>query len=84
MRDLKKAGPSVHTSLSLLHELKVKENLCIDKVKEAELVLHVCTASITQQSIKRLQVELSSQQEASSALRTQIEGVIAERSSLRK
>ena len=33
---------------------------------------------------KRLQVELTSQQEASSALQAQLEGVIAERNSLKK
>ena len=44
------------------------------------------TASITkpQESIKRLQVELSFEQEASSAHQTQIEGVTTECSSLRK
>ena len=39
LKDLKKAGPFVHTSLSSLHELKAKENSCINKAKEAELAL---------------------------------------------
>ena len=54
-------GPSVHASLSSLRELRVKETLCINKVKEAELTLQVRVTSITQlqESIKRLQVELT-------------------------
>jgi len=46
----------------------------------------VRVTSITQlqESIKRLQVELTSQQEVSSALQFQIEGFIAERNSLKK
>nr|POE96638.1 hypothetical protein CFP56_62990 [Quercus suber] len=55
LRDLKKAGPSIHASLSSLHELRAKENSCINKAKEAE-----------------------------SALQAQLEGVTAERYSLRK
>ena len=39
LRDLKKAGPSVHASLSSLHELRVKENSCINKAKETESAL---------------------------------------------
>ena len=39
LRDLKKAGPSVHASLSLLRELRVKENSCINKAKETESAL---------------------------------------------
>ena len=68
LRDLKKTGPSVHSSLSSLHELRIKENSCINKGKEAELALQVHVTSITQfqESIKRLQVELASKQEASS------------------
>ena len=86
MRDLKEARPSVHTSLSSLHELRVKENSCIDKAKEVESALQVRATLITQlqESIKRLQVELSPQQEASFALQAQIEGVTVEHSSLRK
>ena len=48
LRDLKKVGPSVHTSLSSLHDLKVKENSCINKAKEAESALQVHATSITQ------------------------------------
>jgi len=48
LRDLKKAGPSIHTSFSLLHELRDKENLYIDEAKEAESDLQVHVASITQ------------------------------------
>ena len=39
LRDLKKAGPSVHASLSSLRELRVKENSCINKAKETESAL---------------------------------------------
>ena len=72
--------------MSSLHELRVKENSCIDKAKEVESALQVRAALITQlqESIKRLQVELSPQQEASFALQAQIEGVTVEHSSLRK
>ena len=86
MKDLKKVGPSVHASLSSLREFRVKETLCINKVKEAELTLQVRVTSITQlqESIKRLQVELTPQQEASSTFQTQIEGVTAEHNSLKK
>ena len=38
-RDLKKAGPFVHASLSSLRELRVKENSCINKAKETESAL---------------------------------------------
>ena len=56
LRDLKKAGPSVHTSLSSLRELGAKENSCINKAKEVESALQVHATSITQlqESIKRL------------------------------
>ena len=37
LRDFKKVGPSVHTSLSSLHDLRVKENSCINKAKEAKI-----------------------------------------------
>ena len=49
-------------------------------------MLQVHVTSITQllESINKLQVELSSQQEASPALQTQIEGVIIECKSLRE
>ena len=79
-------GPSIHASLSSLCEFRVNETLCINKVKEAELTLQVRVTSITQlqESIKRLQVELTPQQEASSTLQTQIEGVTAEHNSLKK
>ena len=36
LRDLKKARPPIHASLSLLRKLKVKENSYIDKAKETE------------------------------------------------
>nr|POE60169.1 hypothetical protein CFP56_45112 [Quercus suber] len=80
LRDLKKAGPSIYASLSLLCELRVKENSYINKVKETKLALQVCVTSITQfqESINRLQVELTSHQEASSDLQAQLEGVIVE------
>ena len=39
LRDLKKAGPSVHASLSSFRELRVKENSCINKAKETESAL---------------------------------------------
>nr|POE81724.1 hypothetical protein CFP56_58991 [Quercus suber] len=39
LRDLKKARLSIHTSLSSLRELRVKENSCINRAKEAELAL---------------------------------------------
>ena len=86
LRDLKKAGPSVHASLSSLRELRVKENSCINKAKEIGSALEVHSASITQLQdfIKKIQVELTSQQEASSVLQTQLEGVTTERNSLRK
>ena len=86
MKDLKKARPSVHASLSSLSELRVKENSCINKAKEVESALQVRVTSITQlqESIKRLQVELTSQQEISSALQAQLKGVTAERNSLKK
>ena len=79
MRDLKKAGPSIHASLFSLYELRVKENSCINKAKEIESALQVHITSITQlqESISKLQAELTSQQEASSDFQTQLEGVIA-------
>ncbi|XP_065621464.1 ubiquitin C-terminal hydrolase 12 isoform X1 [Quercus suber] len=86
LRDLKKAGPSVHASLSSLRKLRDKESSCINKAKETESALEVHGTSITQlqESINRLKVELTSKQEANSALQAQLEGVTAERSSLRK
>ena len=48
LRDLKKAGPSIHASLSSLRELRVKENSCINKEKEAKSALQVHVTSITQ------------------------------------
>ena len=86
LRDLKKAGPSVHASLSSLCELRAKESSCINKAKETESALEVYGTSITQlqESINRLKVELTSKQEVNSALQAQLEGVTAERSSLRK
>ena len=86
LRDLKKAGPSVHASLSSLRELRAKESSCINKAKETESALEVHGTSITQlqESINRLKVELSSKQEVNSALQAQLEGVTAEHSSLRK
>ena len=86
LRDLKKAGPSVHASLSSLRELRAKESSCINKAKETESALEVYGTSITQlqESINRLKVELTSKQEVNSALQAQLEGVTAERSSLRK
>ena len=70
LRDLKKARPSVHASLPSLRELRVKENSRLNKAKETKSTLQVHVTSITQlqESINRLQVELTSQQEASSAL----------------
>ena len=41
LRDLKKAGPSVHASLSSLCELRAKESSSINKAKEIELALEV-------------------------------------------
>ena len=56
LRDLKKAGPSVHASFSSFHELRVKKNSCIDKAKETESTLQVHGTSNTQlqESINRL------------------------------
>ena len=56
LRDLKKAGPSVHASLSSLHELRVKENSYINKAKETKSALEVRSTSITwlQESINKL------------------------------
>ena len=86
MRDLKKAGPCVHASLSSLRELRVKKNSCINKAKEAESALQVRVTSITQlqESINKLLVEITSQQEASSAFQAQLEGVTIEPNSLKK
>ena len=86
MRDLKRAGPSIHASLSSLHELRAKESSYINKVKETKSTLEVHGTSITQlqESINRHQVELTSKQEVSFAFQAQLEGVIAEHSSLRK
>ncbi|XP_030962284.1 ubiquitin carboxyl-terminal hydrolase 12-like isoform X2 [Quercus lobata] len=86
LRDLKKAGSSVHSSLSSLRELRAKESSCINKAKETESALEVHGTSITQlqESINRLKVELTSKQEVNSALQAQLEGVTAERSYLRK
>ena len=80
------AGPSIHASLSSLRELRVKENFCINKAKEIGSALEVHSALITQLQdfIKKIQVELTSQQEASSVLQIQLEGVTIERNSLRK
>ncbi|KAL4599353.1 hypothetical protein ACB092_11G120600 [Castanea dentata] len=79
LRDLKRAGPSIHASLSSLRELRAKESSCINKVKETVSALEVHGTSIAQ-----LQVELASKQEVSSALQAQLEDVTVERSSLRK
>ena len=86
LRDLKNVGPSIHASLSSLMELRVKENSCINKAKEVESALQVHVTSIIQlqESIKRLQVELTSQQEASSTLQTQLEGVTTKCNPLKK
>ena len=48
------------------------------------LQVHVTSITQLQESIKRRQVELTSQQEASSALQAQLEGVIAKCNSLKK
>ena len=86
MKDLKEVGPSVHASLSSLHELRAKESSCINKVKETESALEVHGTSITQlqESIYRLQVELTSKKGANSAFQAQLKGVTAERNSLRQ
>ena len=47
LRDLKKAGPFIHASLSSLRELRAKESSCINKVKETESALGVHDTSIT-------------------------------------
>ena len=46
--------------------------------------MRVTSITQLQESIKRLQVELTSQQEISSALQAQLKGVTAERNSLKK
>ena len=46
--DLKKAGPSVHASLSLLQQLRIKRTLCINKVEETKLAIKTHITSITQ------------------------------------
>ena len=67
-------------------ELRVKENSCINIAKETKPTLQVRSTSITQlqEFINKLQAKLTSQQEASSSIQTQLEGVIVERNSLRK
>ena len=39
--DLKKAGPSVHASLFLLQQLRVKRNSCINKVEKTKSTMEV-------------------------------------------
>ncbi|XP_030959061.1 zinc finger BED domain-containing protein RICESLEEPER 1-like [Quercus lobata] len=41
-RDLKRAGPSIHASLSSLHELRAKESSYVNKVKETKSTLEIC------------------------------------------
>ena len=48
LRDLKRAGPSVHASLSLLQQLRIKRTLCINKVEETKLAIKTHITSITQ------------------------------------
>ena len=60
LRDLKKARPFVHTSLSSLQQLKVKSNSCINKAQETKLANDARITSITQfqESITKLQGDL--------------------------
>ena len=47
LRGLKRAGPSIHASLSLLQELRVKRTSCINKAKETKLAIEPHSTSIT-------------------------------------
>lgn len=86
LRDLKKAGPSVHASLTLLQQLRVKRISCINKAKETKSAAKADNTLITQlqESKAKLQEDLSSKQEASFSLQTQLEGVAVEQRSLDK
>ena len=85
-RDLKRARPSIHASLSLLQELRVKRTSCIKKAKETKSAIEAHNTSIThlQESITKLQKYLSSKQEASSTLQAQLKGIEVEQDSLNK
>ena len=85
-RDLKKAGPSIHASLTLFQQLRVKRIACINRAKETKSIIDLHNTLITQlqESLAKLQEDLSSKPEASSAPQTQLEGVAAEQSSLDK
>ena len=84
--DLMKAWPSICASLSSLHQLRPNKISCISKAKETRSAIGAHNTSITQlqESIVKLQKELSSKLEANSALQTWLEGVSAEQSSLDK
>nr|POE50391.1 hypothetical protein CFP56_35564 [Quercus suber] len=86
LRDLKRAGPSIHASLSLLQELRVKRTSCINKVKKTKSAIEAHSTSITQlqECITKVQEDLSSKQEASSTLQTQLKGIEVEQDSLNK
>nr|POF22755.1 hypothetical protein CFP56_09732 [Quercus suber] len=86
LRDLQKIGPFVHASLSLLQLLRVKRDSCINKAEETKKTMEARIASIAkfQESITKLQGDLSSAQEDYSAFRTQLEGVKAEQGSFDK
>ena len=47
LRGLKRAGPSIHASLSLLQELRVKRTSCINKAKETKSAIKPHSTSIT-------------------------------------
>ena len=65
VRDLKRAGSSVHASLSLLQQLRAKRILCINNAEEKKLTIEAHNTLITQfqESITKLQKDLSSKQE---------------------
>ena len=66
--------------------LRAKRISCVNKAKETKSAIEVHNTLITllQESMVKLQEDLSSVQEANSTLQTQLEGVTAEQSSLDK
>ena len=66
--------------------LRAKRISCVNKAKETKSTIEVHNTLITllQESMVKLQEDLSSVQEANSTLQTQLEGVTTEQSSLDK
>ena len=85
-RDLNKVGPSTHAYFSLLQQLRVKRASCITKAEETKLAIkaHIILVTQLQESISKLEEDLSSKLEAGSTLDTQLKGVEEEHGSLNK